>query len=77
MKAIGSFNNLVEDNTAPSVAAGSIFLVASLCNQNITKKQVSIACKISEVTISKCYKKLNKHKLILFPKSVIVKYDII
>lgn len=76
VKAIGSLNNLVEDNTAPSVAAGSIFLVASLCNQNITKKQVSIACKISEVTISKCYKKLNKHKQNLFPKSVIIKYDI-
>lgn len=77
VKALGSLNNLVEDNTAPSVAAGSIFLVASLCNHNVSKKQVSIACKISEVTISKCFKKLNKHKEILLPKSVIIKYNIL
>ena len=67
---------LVDDNTAPSIAAGSIYLTCSLCHKNITKKDVSNSCKISEVTISKCHKKLLIHKNSLFPKSVIDKYSI-
>ena len=74
VKAI--LNGLVDDNTAPSIASGTIFLTCNLCNKNITKKDVSKACKISEVTISKCYKKLFSHRLELFPKSAIKKYNI-
>ena len=47
------------------------FLVINLLNYPITKKNVAIACKISEVTISKCFKKLNNHKLELLPKKFI------
>ena len=43
----------------------------------ITKVQVHIATKISEVTISKCYKKLNQHKERLFPQGAIKKYGIV
>jgi transcription initiation factor TFIIB len=67
---------LVIDNTAPSIAAGSIFLACCCCEPSITKKQVAQACLISEVTISKCYKKLFIHKLNLFPKQAIKKYNI-
>lgn len=67
---------LVDDNTAPSIAAGSIYLTCNICKKNITKHDVSQSCKISEVTISKCYKKLLHHKKVLFPKSVIEKYSI-
>jgi hypothetical protein len=42
----------------------------------ITKVQVHQATKISEVTISKCYKKLNLYKDKLFPKGAIEKYNI-
>jgi len=76
VKAITVLNSLVEDNTAPSIAAGSIFLVCTVCKQNISKKQVSIACKISEVTISKCFKKLYKYRKILVPKNILQTYDI-
>jgi len=76
VKAISCLDNLVSDNTAPSVAAGSIFLVCTECKQNTTKKLVSKACKTSEVTISKCYKKLYNHKLDLFPSQVIDKFNI-
>ena len=68
--------DIVDENTPPSIAAGSIFLVTTLCNLNITKKQISTACKISEVTISKCYKKLNNYKRKLLPKTAIIKYEI-
>lgn len=70
------FYNLVDDNTAPSIAAGSIFLACSVTNQNINKKQVADACKTSEVTISKCFKKLNDRKLDLIPKSIAEKYNV-
>lgn len=68
--------DIVDENTPPSIAAGSIFLVMSLCNINISKKQVAQACKISEVTISKCYKKLYLHRIRLFPPTVIKRYNI-
>lgn len=68
--------NLVDDNTAPSIAAGSIYLACCICNKNIRKDVVAKACKISTVTISKCYKKLECHKLSLLPKSIIKKYSI-
>ena len=30
--------------------------------QDITKKSLSDVCKISEVTINKCFKKIDEHK---------------
>ena len=74
IKAI--FKNLVDDNTAPSIAAGAIFLACSVTGQNISKKQVAEACKTSEVTISKCYKKLNDKRLMLLPKDIIRQYNL-
>ena len=62
--------NLVSENTPPSIAAGSIYLVSVTYDMNISKKEISDACKISEVTISKCFKKLNKYaKKYLLPKN--------
>jgi len=49
---------IVESNTPPSIASGCIFLLISLLGLNISKKTISQVCKISEVTIGKCYKKL-------------------
>ena len=68
-KAAEDFS-LVSENTPPSVAAGSIYLVCTLLNINISKKDISISCKISEVTISKCYKKLLKYHNHLLPKNI-------
>jgi transcription initiation factor TFIIB len=69
--------DIFDDNTPPSIAAGAIFLVASVLNMRITKVSVHAATKISEVTISKCFKKLNQYKECLFPKSAIKKYNIV
>ena len=68
--------DIVDENTPPSIAAGSIFLVTTLCNLNISKKDIAIACKISEVTISKCYKKLYSCRNLLIPSSAVAKYNI-
>lgn len=59
-------SGLVSENTPPSIAAGSIYLICNLLNINISKYDISEICKISEVTISKCYKTLlTKHTLLL------------
>lgn len=68
---------LVEENTAPSIAAGTIFMVCNLTNQNISKKQVAEACKTSEVTISKCFKKLYERRLDLLPQEIITQYNVV
>jgi len=68
--------SVVSENAPPSIAAGVIFLVSNLCNINIQKKDISTNCDISEVTINKCYKKLNKYKKLLFTKDDIEKYNI-
>ena len=53
--------NLVNENTPPSMAAGCIYLYIKINELDIHKKQISDICKISEVTINKCYKKLEEY----------------
>ena len=53
--------NLVNDNTPPSMAAGCIYLYIKDVGYDIHKKDIADVCKISEVTINKCYKKLEIH----------------
>ena len=56
--------NIISENTPPSIAAGCIFYhIKKNSIENITKKNISDICKISEVTINKCTKKieLNDH----------------
>lgn len=66
--------NLIPENTPHSIAAGIIYYVTLCCNLNISKKDISYASKISEVTINKCYKKLENYKNILIPQTIINKY---
>lgn len=51
-------NNIISENTPPSIAAGCIFYYIKKNNIDISKKQISEICIISEVTINKCCKKL-------------------
>ena len=76
IKAITYNYNIVNDNTAPSISAGSVYLVCMLFNYNITKKDISNISKISEVTISKCYKKLYLHKNNIVPKSILLELNL-
>ena len=47
------------------MAAGCIYLYIKNKNLNIHKKDISDVCKISEVTINKCYKKLEEYEELL------------
>lgn len=67
-------NHSVCDNTPQSVAAGIIYFIAQTCSLNITKMDIKSICDVSEVTINKCYKKLELQKDTLIPKSILMKY---
>ena len=67
-------NNLIPENTPHSIAAGIVYFVAQVCNLNITKKNVNLISEISEVTINKCYKKLEHITDQLIPIKILEKY---
>ena len=67
--------DLIPENTPHSIAAGIIYYVAQICNLNICKRKINIVSEISEVTINKCYKKLEQLNMDLIPKKIIAKYN--
>jgi transcription initiation factor TFIIB len=69
-------NNLIPENTPHAIAAGIIYFVSQVCNLNITKKDVNRISQISEVTINKCFKKLETIKTQLIPPSIVQKYSV-
>ena len=54
--------SLTNDNTPPAMSSGCIYLFIKYNNIDISKKQISEICKISEVTINKCFKKIENIK---------------
>ena len=67
--------NLIPENTPHSIAAGIIYYVSLSCNLNISKKDIHQISKISEVTINKCYKKLDNYSQYLIPPTIVKKYN--
>jgi transcription initiation factor TFIIIB Brf1 subunit/transcription initiation factor TFIIB len=64
--------NIIDDNTPHAVASGIIYYVSEKCNLPVTKLDVKNISGVSEVTINKCFKKLNGLNLI--PKVILEKY---
>lgn len=69
-------NNYICDNVPTAITSGIIYFVAQNCNLNITKQDLSKVSNISDVTINKCYKKLQNLKDVLLPKQIIDKYSV-
>jgi len=69
-------NNLIPENTPHSIAAGIIYFISQYFNLNVTKKDINIISEISEVTINKCFKKLDSMKISLLPSAIIQKYSL-
>jgi len=67
--------NLMPENTPHSIAAGVVYFISQNCKLNVTKRDVKNVSEISEVTINKCYKKLEKLKLELIPLVILNKYS--
>jgi transcription initiation factor TFIIIB Brf1 subunit/transcription initiation factor TFIIB len=53
---------IVSENAPTSVAAGTIFYYCMANEIDFNKKQIAEICDVSEVTITKCYKRLQKYK---------------
>ena len=66
--------NIMPENTPHSIAAGVVYFIAQLCKLNVGKRDVKNVSEISEVTINKCYKKLEKIKEQLIPDVILKKY---
>jgi transcription initiation factor TFIIB len=67
-------NNIILDNTPHAIAAGIVFFISQTCNLNITKLDIKKICGVSEVTINKCFKKLDNLKNGLVPSCILEKY---
>ena len=68
-------NNVIPENTPHSIAAGIIYFISQICKLNISKHDVTVVSEISEVTINKCYKKLDLLKEKLVPQVILKKYS--
>lgn len=53
---------IVSENAPTSVAAGALYYYSTLNDLEYSKKQIADVCEVSEVTITKCYKRLIKFK---------------
>lgn len=63
--------NLASDHTPPSIATASIMLMAELQGLSITKRSVANKFNVSEVTITKAYRKmLSRAELLLCDEAV-------
>lgn len=67
---------IVSENTPPSISAGTIYLCNVVCGLGISKKDMADACELSQVTLSKCFKKLYEHRSLLFSADDVYKYNI-
>jgi transcription initiation factor TFIIIB Brf1 subunit/transcription initiation factor TFIIB len=66
--------SIILDNTPHAIAAGIIFLISQNCNLNISKYEIRQICGVSEVTINKCFKKLDNLRESLIPVCILDKY---
>ena len=67
--------DLIDNNIPHAVASGILYFVSQICKLNLGKKDIKLVCGVSEVTINKCYKKLESYKEKLVPKKVMDKYS--
>jgi FliA/WhiG family RNA polymerase sigma factor len=70
--------DIMPENTPPSIAAGVVYFVAQICKLNISKRDVKNVSETSEVTINKCFKKLEKISKddCIIPAAILKKYNL-
>jgi len=70
------YYNTLAENTPQAIAAGVIFFVSCVFGLGITKKDIKKIIDISEVTIGKCYKKINATRGEYLPPSILNRYGV-
>ena len=68
-------NNIIPDNIPHAISAGIIYLISHHCNLSISKLDIKQVSGVSEVTINKCFKKLDVINDKLIPKAILSKYE--
>ncbi len=68
-------SNIMPENTPHSIAAGVVYFISQICKLNVSKKDIKNISEISEVTINKCFKKLEKYTDELVPAVILKKYS--
>jgi len=68
---------LISENTPHSISTGILYFVCQKCNLNVSKKTIHEFSQISEVTINKCFKKLETHEKMFLPEQIKQKYNIL
>ena len=66
---------IITDNIPNAIAAGIIYFVSQVCGLNISKKEIHLKCNVSEVTINKCFKKMDLIRNDLIPQCILEKYN--
>ena len=66
---------IITDNIPHAIAAGIVYFVANNCDNSSTKKDIKTISGVSEVTINKCFKKLETFKDKLIPEVIRKKYQ--
>jgi transcription initiation factor TFIIB len=69
-------HQLMLENTPHSITSGILYFISYYCKLSITKKNIKNITEISEVTINKCFKKIDSIKTLVLPKQIIQKYNI-
>jgi transcription initiation factor TFIIB len=67
-------NNIITDNTPHAIAAGIVYFISYYCNMNVSKANIKQISGVSDVTINKCFKKMDAIRDILLPQCIISKY---
>jgi transcription initiation factor TFIIB len=67
--------NLMPENTPHSIAAGVVYFISQICRLNVSKRDVKSISEISEVTINKCFKKIERMKTELVPAVILSRYS--
>lgn len=57
----------ITDKTPQSIAAGIVYFISQNCNLGVSKNEIHNICGVSEVTINKCYQKINTYRDKLLP----------
>jgi transcription initiation factor TFIIB len=67
-------NSIINDNTPHSIAAGIVYFISQTFSLNISKSDIKLICGVSEVTINKCFRKMEIIKEQLIPQCILSKY---
>ena len=65
--------NLMPENTPHAIASGIIYFICQVFHLNVNKKDIKNVSEISEVTINKCFKKLEKKTTEFIPVVILKK----